>query len=40
MRHIRQPQLQLGEVAIAAIPLNPKSRDDIPALRLGLQVPQ
>lgn len=34
---VNQPQLKLGEVAIADIKINLKSRDDIPPLLLGLQ---
>jgi len=37
MRQSRNPQIKLGEVRIEDIELNPKSRDDIPALLLGLQ---
>ncbi len=37
MRQTRPSQLQLGEVGIADIRINPKSRDDIPALLIGLQ---
>ena len=37
MRHVRNPQMELGEVRIEDIELNLKSRDDIPALLLGLQ---
>ena len=37
MRHIRNPQPKLGEIRIDSIKLNPKSRDDIPALLVGLQ---
>ena len=37
MRHIRNPQMELGEVRIEDIELNHKSRDDIPALLIGLQ---
>ncbi len=36
MRHVRNPQMTLGEVGIADIPLDLRSRDDIPALLLGL----
>jgi hypothetical protein len=36
MRKVIEPQMQLGEEAIGAIRLDPKSRDDIPQLlRLG-----
>ena len=37
MRHVRNPQMELGEIRIEDIELNLKSRDDIPALLLGLQ---
>ena len=37
MRHIQPNQLQLGEIDIAAIQLDPKSRDDIPQILRGLQ---
>ena len=37
MREIHRSQLQLGEVAIDKIQINPKSRDDIPAVLKGLQ---
>jgi len=37
MRTVIQPQLKFGETDIAAIVLNPKSRDDIPQLLRGLQ---
>ena len=37
MRHVRHPQPQLGELDIARIELDPKSRDDIPHLLRGLQ---
>jgi IS5 family transposase len=37
MRQVISPQLRLGELDIAAIELNPKSRDDIPQLLRGLQ---
>ena len=37
MRQVMNLQMELGEVRIEAIELNPKSRDDIPALLLGLQ---
>ena len=37
MREFHRPQLQLGEVAIDKIWINPKSRDDIPAVLKGLQ---
>ena len=37
MRKVIEPQMQLGELAIGAIKLDPKSRDDIPQLLRGLQ---
>ena len=37
MRTVIQPQLQFGETDIAAIVLDPKSRDDIPQILRGLQ---
>ena len=37
MRQVRNPQMELGEVHIEDIELDLKSRDDIPALLLGLQ---
>jgi transposase, IS5 family len=37
MRQVINPQLHLSEVDIAAIVLDPKSRDDIPQLLRGLQ---
>ncbi|NCU33087.1 MAG: ISNCY family transposase, partial [Candidatus Moranbacteria bacterium] len=37
MRKVIEPQMQLGELAIAAIKLDPKSRDDIPQILRGLQ---
>ena len=37
MRKVRHPQQQFGEVDIASIQLDPKSRDDIPHLLRGLQ---
>ena len=37
MRTIRDPQMQFGEVDIAAIELDLKSRDDIPPILSGLQ---
>jgi transposase, IS5 family len=37
MRQVISPQLRLGELDIAAIRLDPKSRDDIPQLLRGLQ---
>ncbi len=37
MRDVENPQPQFGQVAIADIVLDPKSRDDIPQLLRGLQ---
>ena len=37
MRNLRNPQMELGEIRIEDIELDLKSRDDIPALLLGLQ---
>ena len=37
MRHTKKPHLELGDIDIAAIKLDPRSRDDIPALLVGLQ---
>ena len=37
MRIVHNPQFTLGQVDIANIKLDPKSRDDIPAILLGLQ---
>ena len=37
MRQVIDPQLQFGEQDIAAIHLDPKSRDDIPQILCGLQ---
>ncbi len=37
MRKVIEPQMQLGELAIGAIKLDPKSRDDIPQILRGLQ---
>lgn len=37
MREVEKPQRQLGQVDIAGIVLDPKSRDDIPQLLRGLQ---
>lgn len=38
MRIVQSPQCQLGELAIADIKIDPKSRDDIPAVLRGLQL--
>jgi len=37
MRRVIDPQMSLGEIGIADIPIDPKSRDDIPQILLGLQ---
>jgi hypothetical protein len=37
MRIVKTPQLHFGEVNIADIDINPRSRDDIPAILKGLQ---
>ncbi|TKB23740.1 ISNCY family transposase [Desulfopila sp. IMCC35006] len=37
MRRVIEPQMKLGEQAIADIKLDPKSRDDIPQILRGLQ---
>ena len=37
MRQVKNPRMEIGEVRIEDIKLNPKSRDDIPALLAGLQ---
>ena len=37
MRSVREPQFSLGQPSIADIQIDPKSRDDIPAILLGLQ---
>ena len=37
MRRVMNPQMELGEVRIELIDLDPKSRDDIPAVLRGLQ---
>ena len=37
MRQVQEPQLTLGSVGIEEIRLDPKSRDDIPAILLDLQ---
>ncbi|MCU7894930.1 MAG: ISNCY family transposase, partial [Candidatus Thiodiazotropha sp. (ex Lucinoma aequizonata)] len=37
MRKVIDPLLQIGEQDIGAIRLDPKSRDDIPQILLGLQ---
>ena len=37
MRKLRNPQLERGEVRIEDIELDLKSRDDTPALLIGLQ---
>jgi len=37
MRRVENPQLKLGELPVADIKIDLKSRDDIPPLLLGLQ---
>ena len=37
MRRVENPQMQLGQLPIDQIKFDPKSRDDIPVLLLGLQ---
>ena len=37
MRTVIDPQLQIGEQDVGSIQLDPKSRDDIPQILLGLQ---
>ena len=37
MREVHRSQLQIGQVPIEKIWINPKSRDDIPAVLKGLQ---
>ncbi len=37
MRQIQKPQSRFGQVDIANIKIDPKSRDDIPAILIGLQ---
>ena len=37
MRTVQTPQMSFGEIDISMIKLNPKSRDDIPAILVGLQ---
>ena len=37
MRNLRNPKLERGEVRIEDIELDIKSRDDIPAILIGLQ---
>lgn len=37
MRAVRKRQMQLGEVAVEDVWLDPRSRDDIPAVLRGLQ---
>lgn len=37
MRYVENPQLVLGEDKIARIQFDPRSRDDIPQLLMGLQ---
>ena len=37
MRAVQDPQMQLGQVNIAEIKFDPKSRDDTPKVLIGLQ---
>jgi hypothetical protein len=37
MRHLKNPQLHFGEVNIADIDIDARSRDDVPAILKGLQ---
>ena len=37
MRTVHTPQMSFGEVDISTIKLDPRSRDDIPAILVGLQ---
>ena len=37
MRHLKNPQLHFGEVTIADIQIDARSRDDVPAILRGLQ---
>ena len=37
MRVVLNPQLAIGQIDIERIPLDPQSRDDIPAVLRGLQ---
>ena len=37
MREVEKRQLELGQVQISGIRFNPKSRDDVPAILIGLQ---
>lgn len=37
MRVVKNQQMQIGEVDISTIKFNPKSRDDIPQVLMGLQ---
>ena len=37
MRVVQRSQIQLGELTIAEIRIDPRSRDDIPAVLRGLQ---
>ncbi len=38
MRVVQNPQMQIGEVDIAQIKFDPRSRDDIPKILKGLQL--
>ena len=37
MRKVIEPQMKLGQVDIASIRFDPRSRDEIPQLLMGLQ---
>jgi hypothetical protein len=37
MRKVIEPQIKLGQVDIASIQFDPRSRDEIPQLLMGLQ---
>ena len=37
MRIVKNQQMQFGEIDISTIKFNPKSRDDIPQVLMGLQ---
>jgi len=37
MRIVKHPQLRLGQIDIANIQFDPRSRDDMPAVLKGLQ---
>ena len=38
MREVHRSQFQLGQVPVEKVWINPKSRDDIPAVLKGLQL--